>query len=102
MQVKLEIIKGDKTEVKTFTSLNVKTKTMRKALALIERVDFFHLKAKDLDDVVDYICEVYHNQFTREEFYDGLDANLLTETLDKALNDIVDGAKDRLDTFPSK
>ena len=101
MQLELEFIKGDKTEVKTFTNLNVKSRALRKAIEINEEIDFSNLKVKDLDSLVDYVCELYHNEFTRDQFYDGLEANLLIETLSSAINGIVKGATDRLNSFPA-
>ena len=102
MQLELEFIKGDKTEVKTFTILHVKSRLLRKAIELLEKIDRTALRLNDLDDLVDYVCEVYNNQFTRDQFYDGIDADLLVETVNGTINEIVEGATGRLNTFPSK
>ena len=100
MQLKLDFIKDNKTEVRTFTNLSVKSRALRRAIEINEKIDFSNLKVKDLDSLVDYVCELYHNEFTRDQFYDGLPANLLIETLSSAINGVVGGVTDKLNSFP--
>lgn len=94
----MEIILNDK----TYVMQNVKTKMLRKAIEINENIDFKNLKVKDLDGLVDFVVELYGNKFTRDEFYDGLDANKLVSTLNGAINGIVGTMGDKIEQFPNK
>lgn len=108
MEIQLELVKGqdeageDITEIKTFTNNKVKSRTLRNAIELSERINFNDLKGTDIDLLVDFICELYHHKFTRDEFYDGLPANLMIDIVTNIIEDIVNGAVDKLGTFPEK
>lgn len=60
------------------------------------------MKTKDLDGLVDFIVELYGNKFTRDNFYDGLDADKLIETLNNSINGIVGNLGNKLKEFPNK
>jgi hypothetical protein len=51
---------------------------------------------------VDFIVELYGNKFTRDNFYDGLDADKLIETLNNSINGIVGNLGNKLKEFPNK
>lgn len=108
MEIQLELVKGqdgtgeDITEIKTFTNNKVKSRILRNAIELSETMNFNDLKGTDIDLLVDFICGIYHDKFTRNEFYDGLPANLMIDTVTNIIEDIVNGAVDKLDTFPEK
>lgn len=52
----------------------------REFLALKERgVDFNSPTPDDLDEIVQLLCESYHNQFTIDDFYNGLEVNVDSE-----------------------
>lgn len=108
MQLELEFITGqdkdgeDITKVTTFVNNKVKSRTLRNAIELNEKINFNDLKVVDIDTLVDFICELYNYKFTRDEFYDGLPANLMIDTISNIINDIVTGAVGRLDTFPEQ
>ena len=87
---------------KKYTALRVKTRVLRQAIAINEKIDFENLKVKDLDELVTFVCGVYGNKFTLDEFYDGLDADKLTDTLNNAINGIINPATDTLTKFPTE
>ena len=80
----------------------VKTRMLRKAIKINENIDFNNMKTKDLDGLVDFIVELYGNKFTRDNFYDGLDADKLIETLNNSINGIVGNLGNKLKEFPNK
>lgn len=72
MEIELEL--NGKT--KTYTSKKITFKTFRDGTALLKRFneeDFLEndYDLNDLDEAVDLIVGYFHNQFTRDEFYDG-------------------------------
>ncbi|WP_196007904.1 phage tail assembly chaperone G [Clostridium tyrobutyricum] len=87
---------------KTYVMPKVKTRMLRKAIEINENIDFSNMKTKDLDGLVDFIVELYGNKFTRDNFYDGLDANKLIETLNNSINGIVGNLGNKLKEFPNK
>ena len=87
---------------KKFTALRIKTRALRQAIAINEKIDFENLKVKDLDELVAFVCDIYGNKFTLDQFYDGLDADKLTDTLSNAINGIINPATDTLNKFPNK
>ncbi|WP_147565153.1 phage tail assembly chaperone G [Clostridium tyrobutyricum] len=87
---------------KTYVMPKVKTRMLRKAIEINENIDFSNMKTKDLDGLVDFIVELYGNKFTRDNFYDGLDANKLIETLNNSINGIVGNLGNKLKKFPNK
>ena len=62
---------------KTYVMPKVKTRMLRKAVEVNEKIDFNNLKTQDLDELIDFVVSLYGNQFTRDEFYDELDADQL-------------------------
>lgn len=94
----MELVLGKR----TFVAGKLKTRVLRKAIEINEKINFENLKVADLDELVDFVCEIYGNEFNRDFFYDNLDADKLTETLSAAINGIVGGATDKLNTFPTK
>lgn len=87
---------------KTYVMPKVKTRMLRKAIEINENIDFSNMKTKDLDGLVDFVVELYGNKFTRDYFYDGLDADKLIETLNNSINGIVGNLGDKLKEFPNK
>lgn len=87
---------------KTYIMPKVKTRMLRKAIGINENIDFSNMKTKDLDGLVDFIVELYGNKFTRENFYDGLDADKLIGTLNNSINGIVGNLGSKLKEFPNK
>lgn len=94
----MEIVLNDK----TYVMPKVKTRMLRKSIEINEKIDFSNLRIKDLDGLVDFVVELYGNSFTRDEFYDGLDADKLIPTLNSAINGIVGTLEDKLNAFPNK
>ncbi len=87
---------------KSYVMPKVKTRMLRKAIEINENIDFNNLKTKDLDGLVDFVVELYGNEFSRDDFYDGLDADKLIETLNSSINGIVGTMGNKLNEFPNK
>lgn len=87
---------------KTFISKKVKTRILREAIAITENLDFNNLKIADLDQLVNFVCRIYGDQFDADFLYDNLDADLLAETLANAVQGVVSPSTNVLATFPQK
>jgi hypothetical protein len=87
---------------KIYKSKRVKTRALRQAIEINEKIDFNNLKTADLDELIDFICKIYGDKFNRDDLYDNLYADELSVTLENTINGIVEGATDRLETFPEK
>lgn len=87
---------------KIYVMPKVKTRMLRKAVEINEKIDFTNLKTKDLDELVNFVVELYGKKFTIDEFYDGLDADKLIPTLNNSINGIVGTLENKLNSFPNK
>lgn len=79
---------------KTFSQFFVTARFMRKALELRAELNLNNLSTEDLDTVVNFVVEVFNNQFTADEVYDGLSYDELVETIfDDIFMTILQGRK---------
>lgn len=85
---------------KQFTMPTVKAKILRQALTFNEKMDFNNLKAKDLDELINFVCELYGNQFTMDDVYENLDAKELLPTLMNSIECITGETANKLNEFP--
>lgn len=108
MELKLEFIIGKDTEnediikCKTFSTYKVKARLVRRATEITQEIDFNNLTPESLDKLIDFVCEVYKFKFTRDDLYDGLDADKLIPTLLDTIQGITAGVTSRLENFPTK
>jgi aspartate ammonia-lyase len=63
---------------------------IRKATAFTN-MDLTRISENDLDEMVQYVVEVYGNQFTLDDFYDGIDARIMLNVIGEVINFIVNG-----------
>lgn len=75
---------------KTYALKAVKSRILRKAIALKEDLDVSALKTTDLDKMMEFFCEAFGNQFTIDDVYDGLDANKLLPTISGTIQHITE------------
>ncbi|MET3507033.1 phage tail assembly chaperone G [Halalkalibacter oceani] len=87
MKVTLEINKKEK----QFIAPSIKARAFRRALELNAKLDFENLTVDDLDTLTGFVCEVYGNQFTVDDLYDGLPAAEFLPTLTDTMTAIVSG-----------
>ena len=87
-----------KLENRTYTVKIVKARMFRKAIEISTEIDFNNLKTIDLDKLIDFIVELYENQFTRDDLYDNLPANELMSTLSGSVSQIVNGVGDKIES----
>lgn len=99
MEVTIKINGKNKTFKTDFISARMFKKTeefQRKA----EKVRAGQNEDIDLDEIVQYIVDVYGNQFTVDEFYDGVDvADIFPIYLD-TINAVIDKFRSKIQMFP--
>lgn len=93
----MKITLGDKEYIQT---KKPKARMVRKALEIAENME--EIKAESLDDIANYVAELYGNQFTMDDIYDELDADQLMPTLMKCIDSIVGTMGAKLEKFPNK
>lgn len=87
MEIKLRIGGKDK----SFTADFISARMVRRTIEVSEGINFESLKPEELDKLIDYIVELFGNQFTRDEVYDGLSSKDLLSTITNCINEVVGG-----------
>ena len=85
MDITLRIDNKDKTYVSGFISARM----VRRTIEVSQGVDFDNISPEELDKLIDYIVELFGNQFTRDDVYDGLQSKDLIPTITKCINEVV-------------
>ena len=62
---------------------------VRRTIEVSQGVDFDNITPEELDKLIDYIVELFGNQFTRDDVYDGLQSKDLIPTITKCINEVV-------------
>ena len=84
------ILKIDKKN-KTFKADFISARMVRRTIEVSNGINFENLKPEELDKLVDYIVELFGNQFTRDDVYDGLSSKDLLSTITNCINEVVGG-----------
>lgn len=84
------ILKIDKKN-KTFKADFISARMVRRTIEVSNGINFESLKPEELDKLVDYIVELFGNQFTRDDVYDGLSSKDLLSTITNCINEVVGG-----------
>ena len=82
------ILRKDKKE-KTYTTGFISARMVRRTIEVSQGVDFDNISPEELDKLIDYIVELFNNQFTRDDVYDGLQSKDLIPTITKCINEVV-------------
>jgi hypothetical protein len=76
-------------EERTFTVPFVKGRMLRRVLEIRKKYDLNDIDAETLDILVSYITELFNNQFTIDDVYDGIPADKLISTILDCINKVV-------------
>jgi hypothetical protein len=76
-------------EEKTFTVPFVKARMFRRALEITKKHDLNDVDVETLDVLVSYVVELFNNQFTIDDVYDGVPADKLISTILDCINSVV-------------
>lgn len=79
---------------KTFMTDFISARCYRQALELDKRLDFNNLSPEETDELVGFVRNVFNKEFTIDEFWDGIPANKLLETIQGAF-DAVSGRESK-------
>lgn len=90
------------TESKTYVVDHVKARMVRRGFELTESVDFNKMKANDLDNMIHYVVEVYRNQFSVDDVYDGIDSDKLFEIINKCMSDVTGTTAKKIDKLADR
>lgn len=66
---------------KIFTTGFVSSMFYRKLLEYDQTIDYTDMGLDDYDEIVGFVCRVFGDQFTTNEFYEGLPSYNLNKTL---------------------
>lgn len=86
-----KLVKKDGKEItqdKTYLVDHVKARMIVKAFEITEKINFSALKSNDLNEMANYVVEVYKNQFTIDDLYDGLDSDKFYSTIIGCITEI--------------
>ena len=108
MEIILKMPTGEKDEDnkeifkdKVYVAPEVKARMVRKALELTQNISYSELKPADLDTQINYVCELFGNQFTVDDVYDGLAADKLIPTIWDCVNGVIGEMGAKLEQFPN-
>jgi hypothetical protein len=76
-------------EEKTFTVPFVKARMFRRALEITKKYNLNDVDVETLDILVSYVVELFNNQFTIDDFYDGVPADKLVSTILDCINKVI-------------
>ena len=88
MEIILKKDKKDKKD-KTYTTGFISARMVRRTIEVSQGVDFDNISPEELDKLIDYIVELFNNQFTIDDVYDGLQSKDLIPTITKCINEVV-------------
>ncbi len=81
MELALNINGDEKIFVVSFVSMRM----LRKTLEIGKNTDFTDIDTGTLDELADYVVELFGKQFTRDELYDGLPSKEVFPMLNKCI-----------------
>jgi hypothetical protein len=85
----LEIVLKINGKDKTYTASFISARMVRRTIEVSKEVNFDNILPEELDKLMDYIVELFGNQFTRDELYDGLASKDLIPTITRCINEVV-------------
>lgn len=68
-------------ENKIFTTPFVSGRHFRKVMEYDEQIDYSDVNVEQTDELVGFVCDVFDNQFTVDQFYDGIPSHKVISTV---------------------
>lgn len=81
MQLTLKKLVGDDLQEVVYQPPFVSARHHRKLLEFESEIDYSDMGLEETDKLVNFVCDVYGNQFTSDEFYDGVASHELVNTI---------------------
>lgn len=98
MQLNLKIENKTKTFIPTFISGRI----VRDVTKILPKLQEGNITTELLDELVAMMIVIYNNQFTVDEFYDGVEAHRLLSTITETLNYVMYGITSRIEKLPNE
>lgn len=76
-------------EEKTFKVNFISGKKLRDTMAMSEEMEGKLQTATVLDEMVDYLVALFDKQFTRDEFYNGIESDKMMDTFTECVRGVV-------------
>lgn len=89
-----------KMKKKTFIAPEIKGRMLRRAIEF-QKIDESTFDEKVLDNLVDFIVELFGNKFSVDDVYDGISIKGLFPTLMKCVNEVIDQFNESVNEFPN-
>lgn len=96
----MEIVLLINDEEKTFVAPFISGRKFRKTIEMQKKFRG-DMDEKTLDSMVDFVVDIFGNQFSRDQFYDGIAANKLISTVTDCINEVVGSASLALGVDPN-
>ena|SRR5690606_7952687 len=81
---------------KTFTQDFISGRMFRRTLEISKKFQDGQIDVETLDIAVDYVVDLFGGQFSRDEFYDGIEAGKLIPTVVDCVNQVVGKATEAI------
>lgn len=85
MKITLNIDKKNREFVTPFIS----GRKLRNTFAMTKKIENYKQDETMLDEMVNYIIDIFGNQFTLDQFYDGIEANKIIPTFAQLVEEIM-------------
>lgn len=76
---------------KTYVASFISARMVRRTIEVSSSINFEKLTPEELDKLIDFIVDLFSNQFTRDDVYDGLASRDLIPTITTCINEVVGG-----------
>lgn len=81
---------------KTFVAVKPKGRMVRRAMEMMENTDEANFKTSDLDNMIQYVVDLFGNKFTIDDVYDGLDVDKIMPTITDCIKSVSDMFQSRV------
>lgn len=81
MQLTLKKVEDGELKSTVFHPIFVSARHYRRLLEFEKEIDYNDMSLEDTDKLVDFVCDVYNNQFTSDDFYKGVQSHELIPTI---------------------
>ena len=71
-----------------FTTPFISGRKLRNTFAMSKKIESLKQDETMLDEMVSYIVDIFNNQFTIDQFYDGIEANKIISTFTELVEEI--------------
>lgn len=86
---------------KIYVAPRPRARKIREIAELTSKIDLNNLSPDELDELVNYIVELFGNKFTVDEFYDGLYSDEFTPTIQRVINEITTATEQKISEIPN-